>query len=417
MSGITASPLRTPFVLAIVLMIVLWSMLSLDMTSVTTAPINTAPTQQEIPEPIIPSSSTEALRLAAEAAAKAQQDAPVVDTPVVEAAPVVADPTPEQPTDVAEKEGSKEEASNPTPSPSSTSSTQTPTDRPLILYAYADSKTGSARTNIEFFIEHALHDAADFIFILNGETDVSEIIPDKKNIRYVQRANDCYDLGAYAEVLLKDDLYKGYKRFITLNASIRGPFMPYWSNGCWSDLYLSKITDEVKLVGMTANCWPTFHIQSMIWATDITGMETLLFPPEEALAYLRDNPITLPPTGQHDNTDPENTVAQSPGINGCFHTWDSAVAAEVSSSSLIRAAGYKVDAMMNAFQGQKAYRDGESCSENKDVLFNGGYWGTNVNVFETIFMKSNRDVDPENLDRQSEWVKGRGYKSYDYCKI
>jgi len=117
----------------------------------------------------------------------------------------------------------------------------------LILYAYADSESGSARANLEFFIKHALHDAADFVFILNGETEVDKIIPDKKNIRTVKRPNDCFDLGAYSEVLLANNLYKSYKRFITLNASIRGPFMPYWSDNCWSDLYLNKVTEEVKV--------------------------------------------------------------------------------------------------------------------------------------------------------------------------
>lgn len=116
---------------------------------------------------------------------------------------------------------------------------------PLILFAYSESET--ARVNIEFFIRHGLHAAADFIFILNGATDIASIIPKEFNIRVVQRENDCYDIGAYAEVLTKDDLYKGYKRFIMLNASLRGPFIPYWAKGCWSDMYLGRITDEVKV--------------------------------------------------------------------------------------------------------------------------------------------------------------------------
>ncbi|KAG4427474.1 hypothetical protein IFR05_017044, partial [Cadophora sp. M221] len=129
----------------------------------------------------------------------------------------------------------------------------TNSDRPLILYAYADSKDGTALENLKFFIAHGLHAAADFIFVLNGETTAKSLVPKKDNIRLIQRPNECYDLGAYAEVLLKDDLYKDYKRFITLNASIRGPFVPYWSEGCWTDMFLSKVTDEVKLVGITAN--------------------------------------------------------------------------------------------------------------------------------------------------------------------
>jgi hypothetical protein len=118
-------------------------------------------------------------------------------------------------------------------------------ERPLVLYAYSESKT--ARFNLQFFIHHGLHAAADFVFILNGRTTASSLIPNKPNIRYVQRANDCYDLGAYAEVLTTGGLYKKYKKFIMLNASIRGPFLPYWSEGCWTDMYLSRVTTEVKV--------------------------------------------------------------------------------------------------------------------------------------------------------------------------
>jgi hypothetical protein len=115
----------------------------------------------------------------------------------------------------------------------------------LILYAYAESE--AAKENIQYFIHQGLHGAADFIFLLNGETSVADLIPKKDNIKVISRKNDCFDLGAYGETLRKDDLWKQYKRFITLNASIRGPFVPYWSGGCWSDLYLSKITEKVKV--------------------------------------------------------------------------------------------------------------------------------------------------------------------------
>lgn len=132
-----------------------------------------------------------------------------------------------------------------TPANAAVNTTTPISPRPLVLYAYSESKT--ARPNLEFFIRHALNDAADFIFILNGPTNVGILLPNLPNIKVIQRENDCYDLGAYAEVLQTDDLYKGYEKFILLNASIRGPFMPYWSNMCWMDMYLGKITEEVKV--------------------------------------------------------------------------------------------------------------------------------------------------------------------------
>lgn len=122
------------------------------------------------------------------------------------------------------------------------------TDRPLVLYAYAESD--NARANLQFFLARALHARADFVFIFNGETDADELVPvHLENVSVVKRDNTCYDIGPYGEVLAKDNLWKKYKGFITLNASVRGPFLPMWSDDCWTDAFLNRVTDEVKVSG------------------------------------------------------------------------------------------------------------------------------------------------------------------------
>lgn len=133
-------------------------------------------------------------------------------------------------------------------------------DRPLILYAYAES--ANARSNLQFFLKKGLHGRADFVFILNGEApEAAKLIPRKlPNVRVVQRSNTCYDIGAFGEVLRSQirvgggggeergvQLWERYKKFITINASIRGPFLPTWSNECWSDAFLRKLTYETKV--------------------------------------------------------------------------------------------------------------------------------------------------------------------------
>ena len=130
-------------------------------------------------------------------------------------------------------------------------------DRPLITYVYADSDFG--RVNLKFFVKHGLHDAADFIFILNGETDVAEtVLPiGRPNLKIIMRENTCYDLGAHAEVLSKSEsgerpLKDRYKRFILMNASIRGPFVPHWSKECWSEAYLGRLNEKVKVKSLYA---------------------------------------------------------------------------------------------------------------------------------------------------------------------
>ena len=57
--------------------------------------------------------------------------------------------------------------------------------RTLITYAY--SETPNARENLLFFLHAGLHGAADFIFILNGPTDVGALIPRLPNVAIVER--------------------------------------------------------------------------------------------------------------------------------------------------------------------------------------------------------------------------------------
>lgn len=224
----------------------------------------------------------------------------------------------------------------------------------LILYTYHE--TDEALRNLNFFLKHALHDKADFVFIMNGEYTIT--IPDLPNVKVIDRPNTCYDLGAYGEVLRADDslLATKYSRFIMINASLRGPFFPSWANNCWSDTYLSKLTDHVKLVGMTYNCAQNMgylpHVQSMIMATDRLGMDAIL-----------------------------------PNLK-CFETMGSAVGdGETQISRWIEEAGYGTYAMMSSFrayggeEGEKTYL--EACS-GSDILYSGNHNGTSLHPYDTM---------------------------------
>ncbi|CZT40632.1 uncharacterized protein RSE6_00269 [Rhynchosporium secalis] len=114
-------------------------------------------------------------------------------------------------------------------------------DVPLVTYVYVESDY--ARINLKFFIDHGLHAAADFVFILN----------DAKTLVMI----------------------------LVLIESVRGPFIPHWSRECWTSAYLGKLNDKVKLVGSAINCWDgtsNQYVMSMIWATDSIGLNLILTP-------------------------------------------------------------------------------------------------------------------------------------------
>jgi hypothetical protein len=104
--------------------------------------------------------------------------------------------------------------------------------------------------NTFFFIKHGLHANADFKFIVNGEYKFKRWMPtDQTNIEVIRRKDNCYNIGSFGEVLMRNDqeLVKKYSKFILMTNDIRGPFVPHWSNECWSDAYLRKVTAKTKV--------------------------------------------------------------------------------------------------------------------------------------------------------------------------
>ncbi|KAL0939761.1 uncharacterized protein CTRU02_206371 [Colletotrichum truncatum] len=278
----------------------------------------------------------------------------------------------------------------------------------LVTFTYYESV--SARANLKYFLKHGLHDAADFVFIFNGDTPqgqekAAKLIPKRNNIKIVERNNTCFDLGATGEVLKKNKMWKKYDKFIVMNASLRGPFLPHWSDSCWSDLFLAKVTDEVKLVGITANCYPRFHVQSMIWATDRIGMELLLDPFQGLAASVGDG------WGSR-----EDLV----GLGGCYNEYIKAIHAEIGSTSIITGAGYKVDVMMTSYHGISTPDPRTYCtsipSHVQDTLREGEYFGFTIHPYETIFIKTNRNINPAQIEHLSRWMGNGGYTSYEKCK-
>lgn len=272
-------------------------------------------------------------------------------------------------------------------------------DRPLILYAYAESET--ARPNLEYFLKKGLHGAADFVFVFNGATDANKLVPAHENVRIIQRENNCFDLGGMGEVLRKDDLWRKYKRFITMNASIRGPFLPMYTSACWTDLFLDKITPRTKLVGTTLNCDPAPHVQSMIWATDDVGMAILLDP-----AFAHSAGVD----------DIYGTKDDPVGLSFCHETMAQAVHTEIGSTRLILGQGYDVDVLMTAYASAKSPQGYCEKGQFTDVLYDRKYYGSNIHPYETVFIKSNRNIDPVLTEKMTEWHLGRETTSWDTCK-
>lgn len=246
------------------------------------------------------------------------------------------------------------------------------TSKTLVMYNYFES--AKAKRNLAFFLDHGVHERPDTDFLIVSNSHICLDLPLSSNFGIVFRENTCYDLGAHKETILRYDLKKRYSKFILLNGSVRGPFMPNWSQDCWTDAFTRHLNFTVKLVGPTFNCeykdekYP--HLQSMILATDRIGLGLLL----------------------------ENYK--------CFTSKRQAIElAEITNYKTIKDAGYDVHVFFDQFQLDRL--DIDHCSHGVP---------RKIHPLEVIFIKTSPTILPDLVAAYTEYMDESQYNSRDVCK-
>lgn len=170
-----------------------------------------------------------------------------------------------------------------------------------IFYVFCPTSDLYIKNFIYFYNEGILKDqnhprfSFDYFLISNNlEGKQSESISSllkhcsrpPENVRIFEKENSCFDLGSIGWLLEKDrTILTKYRYYIWINASVRGPFIAPYAGVHWTDPFLMKLNDTVKLVGPTINCGvpgsfkylkePHPHVQSFVSATDQDGMNIL----------------------------------------------------------------------------------------------------------------------------------------------
>jgi len=132
---------------------------------------------------------------------------------------------------------------------------------------------------VRYFINNSIffNENIDFVIISNGVKNVSY----PPYVKFFYRQNIGYDFGGWSDALLTNNLYKNYDKFIFVNSSVTGPYLPKSYKHLWPYYYLNRLDkNNVKLVGSTINTMSNpitqSHVQSYIFAMDKTTLEYLI---------------------------------------------------------------------------------------------------------------------------------------------
>lgn len=261
----------------------------------------------------------------------------------------------------------------------------------IVIYSYFE-KNDEYIKNLEFFLQNAIYDDIDYIFCINGH-QCSIDIPKQSNIKILSRDNIDFDFGAYQDALKKINIEQ-YKYYFFINTSVRGPFLPLKQrNTKWTDIFISLLTNDVKLVGTSINILnapnhknyvndpyfdilinkgfkpPFSHVQSQFFLLD-----------KDALQFL----ISKQFFNQPSETDFEKFI----------------ILREVVMSQLILKNGWNINCVLPKYKDldyRKITEDINPTSVSGDSIHPNAYFGGDIKPYDVIFIKTNRGVSTDEI--------------------
>lgn len=221
----------------------------------------------------------------------------------------------------------------------------------------------------------------DFVFVFNDPNLKLKILPNKTNIKIMTRENTGLDFGGWTFALLTKEndqyLYEKYDYFVFINSTVRGPFLPSYydqnKHGYWPEFFISKLSDQIKLVGsVVAFYLKRPFISSAFFVTDRIGLDIGM----------------------------KNGVFDIKTIN--YDKRNVVIRKEIGFSNLIMDAGYNISSMLTSYKNtdlkNTQFQWLSLCHLNPKK-----YYDIDINPYEIIFIKQNRNIEPLVLERYTEW--------------
>uniref|UniRef100_A0A6C0LBB2 Glycosyltransferase n=1 Tax=viral metagenome TaxID=1070528 RepID=A0A6C0LBB2_9ZZZZ len=233
----------------------------------------------------------------------------------------------------------------------------------VISYVYF--KSPQADYNLKYFITSELtyKENIDYIFVINGFDCGDIIFPDFVTV--LRRENVGFDFGGHKHALeYITNNNKSYDYFFFMNSGVFGPILPhYYTYEHWSNIFIRKINEKVKLVGTTIACLP--H-------TDLGGYG----PKVEGFFFMTDN-IGLDLLKNVGSIFYDHPDFVSDIING-----------EYGLSNCILKNGYSIDCMIRKYQGIDWQNPQNwEMNDKKHPTRKNSFYGESLNPYELIFHK------------------------------
>jgi hypothetical protein len=236
----------------------------------------------------------------------------------------------------------------------------------VIIYTYFSSP--SSDYNLQFFVNKELSykNNIDYIIVINGyKYNTNITFPTLENLTILKRDNIGYDFGGHKCALeYIKETSKIYDYYFFLNSGVIGPIIPhYFTETHWSNVFIKKINERVKLVGTTIVCLPPDDagghgpkVEGFFFMVDNIGLELLL---------------------KQQNIFCNHSDKYSAIVNG-----------EYGLSNCILKNGYSIDCMLPRYQNiDWTNNNNYNLNNNKHPSRKNSFYNYSINPYDVIFHK------------------------------
>jgi hypothetical protein len=260
--------------------------------------------------------------------------------------------------------------------------------RTLVMYHFFE-KDQSYVKNLAHFLLFGYSDDCDYLIIVAGAHTIS--LPRRNNVQYLFTENKNNDYGGYCSAItaLGDEVSR-YDQVFFVNSSVRGPFLPPGAAQNWQQIFETKLTGEVGLVGSTINILSSASLFSRIYKARYGGREP--FSHVQTMSYVL-----------------SRAALQYLRESGFYANWpaldknDVIVDYELELSQRLLRGGWNISALLPEY----ATIDYRGIHAEINLTSSGGdpsiacrYFGRSAHPFEVLFIKTNREIFHEAyLDR------------------
>jgi hypothetical protein len=250
-----------------------------------------------------------------------------------------------------------------------------------VIYHYCEINS-YYKENLIYFLSVAIHDRCSYFIYISGACTVE--LPHHENVEFIYIENKNYDFGGVVD-FYKSRKFMGFDAYVFINSSVRGPFLPNYMAQNWDEVFTSRLSNTVGLVGSSINLLPIESRHSKLFKNKFRLTEPYIHVQTCAYALSVDSYKVLASKGFF-NVD---EILEKDDLINRY---------EILLSQILIRSNYSISAILPTYE--KFTINSKDVKINKtaingDVLYRNAFYGRSLSPFEALFIKTNRNMISE----------------------